>query len=104
MIYSDSNYFLLELKLSLIKDANLEVFAKAKYKNIFLSEFKNKVLFMNDRRINLNKDAFIVGNNCIATFINNIIDINQSKKVKQLIKLPNFVYNVFIKNHITNYL
>jgi hypothetical protein len=76
MIASDSDYFLLELKLSNIIDAGLGVFTKvdfeaeiivAEYRGtVFLSEFKDKVLFLNNRGATLNNDSIIAGNNCVA--------------------------------------
>jgi hypothetical protein len=106
MITADSDYFLLQLKPSTIPNAGIGVFAKAdipegviiaEYRGaIFLSEHLN-VLTMNDRGINLNQDAFIAGNNCVAGFINDIVDFEESQKNKRIILIPGLEYNCFYK-------
>jgi hypothetical protein len=112
MIAADSDYFLLELKPSIIPNAGLGVFAKAdlpqgiiicKYRGaIFLSKLKNKILTMNDRGLILNKDSFIAGSNCVASFINDIIDLEESKKLKKLVPHHNKEYNCFYQRSFVN--
>ena len=78
MICADSDYFLLELKPSIIPGAGLGVFAKAdidagiilaEYRGaVFLSELESKINKLNNRCLSLNNDSFIAGTNCIASF------------------------------------
>ena len=88
MIPSDSDYFLLEIKSSTIANAGIGIFAKADLPaglswlnrgTIFLKETKSKTFF-SDKSINLNKDCFILKDNCVASYINNIVNLEESKK------------------------
>ena len=110
MITPDSDYFLLELKPSLIQNAGLGVFAKAdlpdgvivaEYRgSIFLSEFESKIAPLNNKCLTINKDSFIAGNNCVASHINDIIDLEESKKIKDFIKYSDKDYNCkFQRSH-----
>jgi hypothetical protein len=106
MITADSDYFLLDLKPSTIPNAGLGVFAKAnipegiiiaEYRGaIFLNEHLN-IMHLNDKCVSLSEDTFIAGTNCIAGFINDIIDFEESKKNKKIILIPELEYNCFIK-------
>ena len=103
MICADSDYFLLELKPSLIPGAGLGVFAKAdidagiilaEYRGaVFLSELESKINKLNNKCLRINNDSFIAGTNCIAAFVNDIIDLEESKKNKDFIKHKDKDYN-----------
>jgi hypothetical protein len=107
MIVADSDFFLLELKPNSIKNAGLGVFAKvdlpegiiiAKYRSsIFLKEFKNKLTLNNDKCINLNEDAIIVGTNCLVAYINDIINVSASKKNRKLTTYKNIEHNCYFQ-------
>ena len=103
MICADSDFFLLELKPSLIPGAGLGVFAKAdfdagiilcEYRGaVFLRETEKEIIKLNNRCLTLNNNGFIAGNNCIATYVNDIIDLEESKKNKEFIKHKDKDYN-----------
>jgi hypothetical protein len=70
----------------------------AEYRKIvFLSEFKEKALFLNNRGATLNNNSIIVGNNCVTEFINDIIDFNKLKKVKERVNILNLNHNCVFK-------
>ena len=110
MITSDSDYFLLEIKPSTIVNAGIGLFAKAdlpagiivaEYRGtIFLKETKSKTVSFSDKSINLNEDCFILGDNCAACYINDIVNLEESKKGKKLILHSDKKYNCrFSKSH-----
>jgi hypothetical protein len=54
-------------------------------------------MYLNDKCVSLSKDTFIVGTNCIAGFINDIINFEKSKKNQKIILIPELKYNCFFK-------
>ena len=86
MIEVDSDYLVLELKPSNIPGAGLGVFAKVDIPaGIILCEYRGSIIFrdkidiakFNNRCLNLNNELTIVGSNCIASFINDAIDLKK---------------------------
>jgi hypothetical protein len=69
-----------------------------------LKEFENKLTPNNDKCIILNKDAIMAENNCLAVYVNDIIDVPASKKNRKLITYKNIEHNCYFqKSHHKNF-